>query len=136
MFGPYDDSTPWTPSDLEDDTGDYSLCVDTAGSTDGPFPEPAEDCYIVGINGPYGYELVLVSSRYVGAVDAADAATTAVDAYHERKGHEVPWTGAFGGPTYNVDVWPATDPDDSNKVTLTVAMDTDTGDWEVASAER
>lgn len=109
---------------------DITFAIDTAGSWDGSFPNPTSDCYLVGIETAESYELILVSSRYVGATDEGDAATIAVDAWHERYGHEVPWPAAFGGPFYHVDVWSAVAPDDRDKVKGIVRSDPDTGDWD------
>ena len=74
---------------------DYDIMVDTALSWDGDFrlswdgdfppPDPEED-YEVEIGTVDGDRLVLVSSRYVGARDEADAASIALDAVCERYG--------------------------------------------------
>lgn len=76
---------------------DYDIMVDTALSWDGDFrlswdgdfppPDPEED-YEVEIGTVDGNRLVLVSSRYVGARDEADAASIALDAVCERYGYE------------------------------------------------
>ena len=92
---------------------EYLLAVDTALSTEGTFPEPTANCRTVGIEGPFGYVMILVSSRYT-TPDAEDAATIAVDAWDEIT-ESVPWPG-MGSPFYHVEVWPAGDPDDSRKV--------------------
>jgi hypothetical protein len=119
---------------MTDDMGlTYRLCVDTTGSWDGDFPEAKKGCFIVGLNGVYDYEIILVSSRYTGATSPGDAATIAVDAYHESEGCGVPWPG-MGRPFYHVDVWPALDPDDRNKVTGVVQQNED-NDWDWIPAE-
>jgi len=68
---------------------DYDIMVDTALSWDGDFPPPdPEEDYEVEIGTVDGDRLVLVSSRYVGARDEADAASIALDAVCERYGYE------------------------------------------------
>ncbi len=79
------------------------LHVDTAGSWDGHFPSSQGD-WIVEILTPYDWQIVVVSDRYTEACDAVDAAEIAVDAYHEREGHEVPWL-AMGQPFYHVQAY-------------------------------
>jgi len=70
---------------------DYDIYVDTALSMDGVFPPPdPEEDYEVEI-GTMNEDtvLVLVSSRYVGATDEADAARIALGAVCERYGYEM-----------------------------------------------
>ena len=85
----------------------YDLCVDTAFSWDGTF-SPCEGDYEVEIHTTLGdYPRVLVSARYTAAVDHAQAAELAVDAWTERypelaedsytvevyqENDDVPWT--------------------------------------------
>lgn len=111
------------------DREDFHLFVDTAGSMDGVFPDPSAACRIVGIQGPHGYVLVCVSSRYTAPTDDGDAVTQAVDAYDETEGSDVPWPGA-GGRFYHVDVWNGADDNDHGKRKGVVRQDTDTGDWQ------
>lgn len=80
---------------------DCFMSVDTALSTIPPFIRSPEDV-IVEVLTPHDWQIVVVSARYTVA-DIAEAAEIAVDAYHEREGHEVPWL-SMGLPFYHVQV--------------------------------
>ena len=97
---------------------EYNYRVDTACSNDGAFPPATAKCLTVGIQGPEEYVVILVSSRYT-APDVHEAAEIAVDLFAEHD--EIPWT-TFGSPFYHVDVWPAAEPDDRNKLSGTVRL--------------
>lgn len=99
---------------------EYDLKVDTALSYEGYFPEPTDACYAVQVQ----ESCILVSSRYVGAVDHEAAASIAVDLYHELID---PWTDT----DYHVTVWRATEPDEGMRVHFAVRK-TEHGDWEVS----
>lgn len=98
--------------------------VDTAGSWDGPFLLSHRDV-IVEILTPYDWQLVVVSSRYTEAT-LEEAVTLAVDSYHEREGHEVPWL-AMGQPFYHVQAYRRAHSREPAHKGL-VRMDED-GDW-------
>lgn len=70
---------------------DYDLCIDTALSWDGVFPDPDPDeDYEVELSTlNEGTVTILVSSRYVGARSEEDAAEIAISAAAERYGYEV-----------------------------------------------
>lgn len=69
------------------DEDELAFAVDTALSWEGQFPEIAEGDYIVTIGSiETDSEPVLVSRRYVGAIDHDDAARIALDAFAERHG--------------------------------------------------
>lgn len=121
---------------------EFELMVDTAGSWDVEFPPPSDEDFIVEIASPLGdYPLVLVSSRYVGAVDAADAVSLAVDAFHERLESSFEDTqmhmltsgmaNKHGGRIlYHVRVCPGPEADMySDEAQPMVAYQTDTMDW-------
>lgn len=64
---------------------DFDLRVDTALSWDGIFPEPAEEDYIVQVENCGGSrKTILVSRRYLPAVDEYNAVEIAIDAAEER----------------------------------------------------
>ena len=71
------------------DLGEVDFAIDTALSWDGHFPPPGKGDYLVTMTvneGEYESEAkVLVSRRYVPAVDAREAASIAKDAIAERK---------------------------------------------------
>lgn len=66
---------------------DFDLCIDTALSWDGAFPDPGEGDYVVTFETPDGPATVLVSSRYTAANDADEAAEIARDALCERRAY-------------------------------------------------
>jgi hypothetical protein len=66
---------------------EFDFAIDTALSWDGVFPPPGPGDYVVKVQTEDGEErTILVSSRYVGACDAADASEIALDATNERYG--------------------------------------------------
>ena len=81
-------------------TQDARLYVDTALSMEGFFFDKEDDVQ-VEILTPYDWQVVVVSSRYTVPTGLDNAAEIAVDAYHEREGHEVPWL-SMGLPFYHV----------------------------------
>ena len=65
------------------------FAVDTAGSWDGNFPKPGKGDYLVTLGDVNkGNAQVIVSRRYVGAIDHENAASLALDAFAERQGYE------------------------------------------------
>jgi hypothetical protein len=106
---------------------DFDMKIDTALSYEGTFPEPQKNCYAVGIEGAYGYQLVLVSSRYTSAIDFADAAEIAVDHFDEY-GDELAVGSRLAG--YHVEVWKAIADDDRHKVRGIVRLSDCGNDWE------
>lgn len=98
--------------------------VDTAGTEDGPF-WPSHADIIVEILTPYDWQLVVVSARRTEA-SLEEAATLAVDTYHKREGHEVPWL-AMGQPFYHVQAYRRSHRGKPAHMGL-VRMDED-GDW-------
>jgi hypothetical protein len=74
----------------EQDASAPGFYVDTAGSWDGSWPAIGDGDYLVSLDSDTGDGIVVVSRRYVGAVDAADARSIAVDAWEERYGC-TPW---------------------------------------------
>lgn len=73
-------------SSFEDD---ISWSVDTAGDWQGHFPDPDTDDFVVTVGSiDQGTEYILVSRRYVGAMNVADAARIALDAAAERGNFE------------------------------------------------
>ena len=109
---------------------DFDMAIDTAGSYEGKFPNPGKGCFAVGIHGAYEFSLILVSSRYTAAVDVAQAAELATEWFVENGGDDVLWQ-SMGNPFYHVEVWPANEPDDRNKIRGIVRLDDDCGqDWE------
>ena len=99
--------------------------VDTALSWDGSFPPVGAGDYLVIL----GHGPVLVSRRYVGAVDGRDAAAIAIDAFEERNEGSRPIpvkvyliTDDAPEDTYLMDVYLCADPDDS----FTARMDRST----------
>jgi len=69
---------------------DISWSVDTAGDWQGHFPDPDTDDFVVTVGSieGTGTEYVLVSRRYVGAMNVADAARIALDSAVERGNFE------------------------------------------------
>ena len=76
---------------------DISWSVDTGGDWQGHFPDPDTDDFVVtvgsidpgwGTSRYQGTEYILVSRRYVGAMNVADAARIALDAAVERGNFE------------------------------------------------
>jgi len=98
--------------------------VDTALSTIPPFTRAPEDV-IVEVLTPHDWQIVVVSARYTAA-DIAEAAEIAVDAYHEREGHEVPWV-AMGRMFYHVQVYRRSHRDEP--ATRGIVRMSEDGDW-------
>jgi len=80
---------------------DCFMSVDTALFAVPPFIRSPNDV-IVEVLTPHDWQIVEVSARYTTA-HLKKAATIAVNAYHEREGHEVPWM-AMGRMFYHVQV--------------------------------
>ena len=65
---------------------EFDFAIDTAGSWDGRFPEPADGDYLVTLTTPERDRVVLVSRRYTRARGTEDAVSLAADAVRERDG--------------------------------------------------
>ena len=65
------------------------FAIDTALSWDGNFPKPGKGDYLVTLGDVNkGNAQVLVSRRYIEAMDHDEAASIALDAFSERQGYE------------------------------------------------
>lgn len=89
---------PITTADVEAWYPEGPFYVDTAGSWDGLFPPLGDGDWLVlcELAGGADDEAVVVSRRYTGAQDAADAIELAVDALSERR--EVPAVAVWARP--------------------------------------
>jgi hypothetical protein len=71
---------------LAPDASEFDFAIDTALSWEGRFPKVGSGDFVVKLGSDAGESLVLVSRRYVEAMDHNDAASIALDAFLERKG--------------------------------------------------